>query len=104
MMFKDTGFMQYQLVQTSESSVLARAIRGYQGTTADTRDRQHVLKALRSHLGERIQIDWQFVDSIPVPLSGKHQLLVSEVADRTLQLETRKAIQRHAATIEPSSN
>lgn len=74
--FKDTHAKQFQVIQESRKLIRVKIVKGEGYSQKDT---DHILDTMRKHLGGRIKIEEEFVDSIPLTRSGKHRVVISKV-------------------------
>jgi phenylacetate-CoA ligase len=86
LIFKSTRFRHYQLVQMSDTDLLVRVVSAHQDTDHHVEDMNHVENTLKAHLPTYVQIEWEFVDEIPVSPSGKHRFFISRDAGEHLRL------------------
>jgi phenylacetate-CoA ligase len=67
---------QYQLIQESKDKLLVKIVKDVNYSESDT---DYVLKLLRHHAGEGIQIDVKFYDKIPVEGNSKFRYVISKI-------------------------
>jgi phenylacetate-CoA ligase len=76
LIFKDTNFRHYQLVQMSESELLIRVVPGQIEESSIQKDKTYVTKILQSHLSDQVMLSWAFVDELEVSASGKRRVFI----------------------------
>jgi len=76
LIFKDFDIKQYQVVQTSDDSMVVRILKGKTYSDKDTREIFHVLK---KSVGAEVEVKFEFVDNIPSTKSGKWKIVIREV-------------------------
>jgi len=76
LVFKDFDIRQYQVVQTTDSAMVIRMIRGKTYTDAHTKK---VYQIFKEAVGEDVEVKFDFVESIPTTKSGKWKIVIKEV-------------------------
>jgi phenylacetate-CoA ligase len=75
--FKDTANVrEAQLIQETADTLIVRIVRRDDYSAEDT---ERVVQHLRERLGERMQFEFQFVDTIPRGANGKFRFVISKV-------------------------
>jgi len=77
---KDFDVKQYQIVQEKDDSLLVRLIKGR--TYADN-DTERLHKILRDSVGEAVEIEFEFMDSMPSTEGRKWKFVISRVQTQT---------------------
>jgi len=67
---------QIQIIQKTKTKVIIKVVRRESYTEKDS---ELLTKIMRSHLGEDMDIEISFVESIPPTQSGKHSFVISEI-------------------------
>ena len=70
------GVRKYQFVQKTLDYVVLRIVKD--GPLSQVQ-RDEIERSVRTDLGEHVQIDYEFLDEIPVESSGKYRYLICEV-------------------------
>lgn len=82
LIFKDFDIKQYQVVQTSDDSMVIKIIKGKGYSIEDSRKIYHILK---SAVGKEVEVKFDFVDNIPPTKSGKWRIVIREVNNEGLE-------------------
>ncbi len=75
-LFKDLPIKQYQVIQEVEGRILVKIIKG---TGYSEENTEEIHKLLRKIVGDKVNIEVIFTDSIPPSVSGKHRFFISKV-------------------------
>jgi len=75
LVFKDLPIKQYQIIQETEGKIVVKIVKGADYADAHT---EALRKLLKRYVGN-IEVDIVFLDSIPLPSSGKHRFIISKV-------------------------
>lgn len=75
LLFKDLGFIKYQVRQVDGKTILVRVVKGKDETGTDM---QTVRSVLHHHVGDDVQVRFEFVDDIALPPSGKRPFFIAE--------------------------
>ncbi len=78
LMFRETGFLQYQLRQTAPDRLELLYVPGVEDRSAQELER--VLGMLRSHLGAAVVVTARLVSDVPATHAGKRRFIFSELA------------------------
>ena len=74
--FRDTHAKQFQVIQESKQLIRIKVIKGEGYSQRDT---DYIVGILSRYLGERVKIELEFVDTIPLTPSGKYMIVISKV-------------------------
>jgi len=74
LVFKDCAIKQYQVIQEAKDGLLIKVVKGEGYTDRDT---NHFLGIIKSHAGEGISIETEFVDEILPAKAGKYKFIIS---------------------------
>lgn len=78
LIYKDLkNLKQIQLVQNSLEKLKVKVVKGQNYSESDSKN---LMAALYKYIGKDIEIDLEFVDSIPPEASGKQRLVISKVS------------------------
>ena len=76
LIFKDLHVKKYQIVQESRDKIMVKIVKE---DKYSQKDNNYIIKGMQKYVGGDIQIDIEFVDSIPPNKSGKRQVVISKV-------------------------
>ena len=76
LVFKDRNIEQYQVIQESKNELIIKIVKGSNYTENDT---NHILKIIKGHVGEEVDIKIEFVNNIQTTKTGKHRFIISKV-------------------------
>ena len=77
LIFRKTGFTQYQIVQKDESSLIVRYVPGDHNT--NNADVEETRKIIKHHLGDQVMISYEQVDDIQLSSADKRRFIISEI-------------------------
>lgn len=76
LIFKDFDIKQYQVVQTSDDSMVIRIVRG---KTYSDKYTGEIYRVLKKSVGAGVEVKFDFVDHIPPTKSGKWKIVIKKV-------------------------
>jgi len=76
LIFKDFDIKQYQVVQTSDYSMVVKIVKGKTYSDKDTRE---IYRVLKKSVGVGVEVKLDFADSIQPTKSGKWKIVISKV-------------------------
>ena len=76
------GVEQFQVIQERIDRLRIKIVKNEKFTDADLR---HIITWIKKHAGEEMEVNVEFVDSIPPTKSGKRRFVISKVADKFLE-------------------
>lgn len=74
--FKDFHVNQYQVIQNQDNKISVKIVKGDKYSDEHT---ELILEMMHKYLGDNVKVNLVFVDSIPIPESGKHRFIISKV-------------------------
>lgn len=77
LLFKDCHIKQYQVVQEDKDRLIIKVIKAEDYTDWDT---NYILSTIKTHAGEGIKIDLEFVREIETTKAGKYKFFISKVS------------------------
>jgi phenylacetate-CoA ligase len=76
LVFKDCHIKQYQVIQETRDKLVIKIIKADDYSDNDT---NHFMKILRAHIGNKVDIELQFVDEIRTTKAGKWKFIISRL-------------------------
>jgi phenylacetate-CoA ligase len=76
LIFKDFDIKQYQVVQTSDDSMVLKIIKG---KNFNERDAENIYEVLKDAAGNEVEVKFEFTDYIQPTKSGKWKIVIREV-------------------------
>jgi phenylacetate-CoA ligase len=73
------GVEQFQVIQDKIDRLRINIVKNEKFTDADLR---HIISWIKKHAGEEMEVNVEFVDSIPSTKSGKRRFVISNIADK----------------------
>ena len=72
------GVDSYQIIQKKIDGLVVKIVKN---SKYDKKVENYIIDSIRDLSGDEVKIDIDYVSEIPVPLSGKHRFIISEVSD-----------------------
>jgi len=82
LIFKDFDIKQYQIVQTSDDSMVVKII---EGKTFSEKDTEKIYKVLKDAVGDEVEVKFESVDYIQPTKSGKWKIVIKELDDENFK-------------------